>query len=119
MLAEWLLNVQIAIMLIVLLCKPFDQGEHCNSTNRVVLKVIKNKYYEEKHFVSYSAEPLQTLLAAWSFPEWENWIHWKQLHYIYVTGFWKISLDVTVHNSNIYEQNEEQGHPTKFTVVTI
>ena len=24
-----------------------------------------------------------------------------------VTGFWKISLDVTVDNSNIYEYNEE------------
>ena len=38
---------------------------------------------------------------------------------IYVTRFWKISLDVTFDNLNIYEQIEEKRHPTNFAVVVV
>jgi len=38
---------------------------------------------------------------------------------IFVTGFWKISLNVTFYNSNIYSQNEEWELPINLKVVTI
>ena len=38
---------------------------------------------------------------------------------IYVTRFWKISLNVTFYNSNIYNQNEEQELPINLKVVTM
>ena len=36
-----------------------------------------------------------------------------------VTGFWKISLNVTFYYSNIYNQNEEQELPINLKVVTM
>ena len=39
--------------------------------------------------------------------------------YTYVTGFWKISPNVTFYNSYIYNQNEEWELPINLTVVTI
>ena len=36
-----------------------------------------------------------------------------------VTGFWKISLNVTFYNSNIYNQNEERELPFNLKVVTM
>ena len=38
---------------------------------------------------------------------------------LYVTGFWKISLNVTFYNSNIYNQNEEQELPINLKVVAM
>ena len=38
---------------------------------------------------------------------------------VYVTGFWKISLNVTFYNSNIYSQNEERELPINLKVVTM
>ena len=37
----------------------------------------------------------------------------------FVTGFWKISLNVTFYNSNIYNQNEELELPINLKVVTM
>ena len=37
----------------------------------------------------------------------------------YVTRFWKISLIVTLYNSNIYNQNEEWELPINLKVVTM
>ena len=36
-----------------------------------------------------------------------------------MTGFWKISLNVTFYNSNIYHQNEEREPPINLKVVTM
>jgi len=36
-----------------------------------------------------------------------------------VTRFWKISLNVTFYNSNIYNQNEERDLPINLKVVTM
>ena len=38
---------------------------------------------------------------------------------VYVTGFWKISLNVTFYNSNIYNQNKEWELPINLKVVTM
>ena len=38
---------------------------------------------------------------------------------INVTGFWKISPNVTFYNSNIYNQNEEWELPINLKVVTM
>ena len=43
----------------------------------------------------------------------------SKIYYVYVTGFWKISLNVTFYNSNIYNQNEEWKLPINLKVVTI
>jgi len=43
----------------------------------------------------------------------------QQLETIYVTGFWKISPNVTFYTSNIHNHNEEKGHPINFTVIAI
>jgi len=40
-------------------------------------------------------------------------------HIIYVTGFWKISPNVTFYCSNIYHQNKEWELPINSTVVAI
>ena len=45
--------------------------------------------------------------------------HFDPLCSKYVTRFWKISLNVTFNNSNIYDQIEEKGHSNNFAVVTI
>ena len=37
----------------------------------------------------------------------------------YVTGFWKISLNVTFYNSNISNQNKEHELPINLKVVTM
>jgi len=37
----------------------------------------------------------------------------------YVTGFWKISPNVTFYSSNIYNQNEERKLPINLKVVTM
>jgi len=37
----------------------------------------------------------------------------------YVTGFWRISANVTFHSSNIYNQNEKWELQITFTVATI
>ena len=37
----------------------------------------------------------------------------------YVTGFWKISPNVTFYNSIIYNQNEERQLPINLKVVTM
>jgi len=41
----------------------------------------------------------------------------KSGHILYVTGFWKISLNATFYNSNIYNQNGEQELPINLKVV--
>ena len=41
------------------------------------------------------------------------------MHTKYVTGFWKISPNVTFHSSNIYNQNEKWELQITFTVATI
>ena len=38
---------------------------------------------------------------------------------LFVTGFWKISLNVTFYNSNIYHQNEEWELSINLKVVTM
>jgi len=42
-----------------------------------------------------------------------------KMHIIYVTGFWKISFNVTFYSSNIYNQNEEWELPINLKVVTM
>ena len=38
---------------------------------------------------------------------------------LFVTGFWKISPNVTFYNSNIYNQNEERELPINLKVITM
>ena len=47
-----------------------------------------------------------------------NFVLTKRCHRsTYVIGFWKISLNVTFCNSNIYNQNEEWEFPINLKVV--